>query len=107
MADEFHAEALRGLCCVRGMLINTNFSFMFTRREIIIGKRGAMDTFFHHEDTVNVDTSFQQCELIRSPLLLKKLSACDMYVLLFLPPIYRLSTNFGCLNFLPKKVPSI
>ena len=28
----------------------------------LLGKRGAKDTFFHHEDTVDVDTSFQQCE---------------------------------------------
>ena len=27
-----------------------------------LGKSGARDTFFHHEDTVDVDTSFQQCE---------------------------------------------
>ena len=27
-----------------------------------LGKRGARDTFFHHEDTADVDTSFQQCE---------------------------------------------
>ena len=35
---------------------------MFTSRENFLGKRGARDTFFHHEDTVDVDTSFQQCE---------------------------------------------
>ena len=35
---------------------------MFTSREIFLGKRGARGTFFHHEDTVDVDTSFQQCE---------------------------------------------
>ena len=36
---------------------------MFTRREKCLGKRGEeRDTFFHHEDTVDVDTSFQQCE---------------------------------------------
>ena len=40
---------------------NTNFSYMFTSRENFLGKRGARDTFFHHEDTVDVDTSFQQC----------------------------------------------
>ena len=31
-------------------------------RERVPGKRGARDTFFHHEDAVDVDTSFQQCE---------------------------------------------
>ena len=31
---------------------------MFTSRENFLGKRGARDTFFHHEDTVDVDTSF-------------------------------------------------
>ena len=41
---------------------NTNFSYMFSSRENFLGKRGARDTFFHHEDTVDVDTSFQQCE---------------------------------------------
>ena len=35
---------------------------MFTSRKIILGKRGARNTFFHHEDAVDVDTSFQQCE---------------------------------------------
>ena len=35
---------------------------MFTSRENFLGKRGARDTFFHHEDTVDVDTSFQQYE---------------------------------------------
>ena len=30
--------------------------------QILLVKRGARDTFFHHEDTVDVDTSFQQCE---------------------------------------------
>ena len=30
--------------------------------KIFLIKRGARDTFFHHEDTVDVDTSFQQCE---------------------------------------------
>ena len=35
---------------------------MFTSRKKILGKRGARDTFFHHEDAVDVDTSFQQCE---------------------------------------------
>ena len=35
---------------------------MFTSRDKFHGKRGARDTFFHHEDTVDVDTSFQQCE---------------------------------------------
>ena len=30
--------------------------------KIFLVKRGARDTFFHHEDTVDVDTSFQQCE---------------------------------------------
>ena len=35
---------------------------MFSSRENFLGKRGARDTFFHHEDTVDVDTSFQQCE---------------------------------------------
>ena len=35
---------------------------MFTSRGHFFGKRGAGDTFFHHEDTVDVDTSFQQCE---------------------------------------------
>ena len=30
--------------------------------KLILGKRGARDTFFHHEDTVDVDTSFQQCK---------------------------------------------
>ena len=35
---------------------------MFTNRETFLGRRGASDTFFHHEDTVDVDTSFQQCE---------------------------------------------
>ena len=37
-------------------------SYMFTSRETFLGKRGARDTFFHHEDTVNVDTSFQHYE---------------------------------------------
>ena len=41
---------------------NTNFSYMFSSRENVLGKRGARDSFFHHEDTVDVDTSFQQCE---------------------------------------------
>ena len=35
---------------------------MFSSRETFLGKRGPMDTFFHREDTVDVDTSFQQCE---------------------------------------------
>ena len=35
---------------------------MFTSRENYLGKRGARDTFFHHEDTVDVDTSLQQYE---------------------------------------------
>ena len=35
---------------------------MFTSMEDFFGKRGARDTFFHHEDTVDVYTSFQQCE---------------------------------------------
>ena len=35
---------------------------MITSKERFLGKRGAMDTFSHHEDTVDVDTSFQQCE---------------------------------------------
>ena len=35
---------------------------MFSSRENFLGKRGARDTFFHHEDTVDVDTSFPQCE---------------------------------------------
>ena len=35
---------------------------MFTRREHFLAKRGARDTFIHHEDTVDVDISFQQCE---------------------------------------------
>ena len=35
---------------------------MLTSRETFLGKRGARDTFFHHEDIVDVDTSFQQCE---------------------------------------------
>ena len=30
--------------------------------KIFLVKRGARDTFFHHEDTLDVDTSFQQCE---------------------------------------------
>ena len=30
--------------------------------KIFLVKRGARDTFFHHEDTVDADTSFQQCE---------------------------------------------
>ena len=38
MADEFHVEELKPFLV-----------------------RGARDTFFHHEDTVD-DTSFQQCE---------------------------------------------
>ena len=90
MADEFHAEALRDLCCVCGVLIFKNghevFSRVgdmsrtfnnlfdvinmptqichtcFTSRGKLRGKRGARDTFFHHEDAVSVDTSFQQCE---------------------------------------------
>ena len=33
---------------------------MFTSRKIFLG--GAMDTFFLHEDTVDADISFQQCE---------------------------------------------
>ena len=41
---------------------NTNFLCMFSSRENFLGKRGARDTIFHHEDTVDVDTSFQQCE---------------------------------------------
>ena len=41
---------------------NTNFSYMYTSRENFLGKRGARDTFFHHEYTVDVDTSFQQCK---------------------------------------------
>ena len=43
-------------------LLTTYFSCMFTSRETFHGKRGARDTFFHHEDTVDVDTSFQQCK---------------------------------------------
>ena len=35
---------------------------MFSSRENFLGKRGARDAFLHHEDTVDVDTSFQQCE---------------------------------------------
>ena len=35
---------------------------MFTRRENFLGKKVTRDIFFHHEDTVDVDTSFQQCE---------------------------------------------
>ena len=35
---------------------------MFRSRENFFGKRGERDTFFHHEDTVDADTSFQQCE---------------------------------------------
>ena len=35
---------------------------MFTSMETFLGKRGARDTFFHHEDIVDVDTSFQQCK---------------------------------------------
>ena len=89
MADEFHVEPLRGLCCVCGVLIFKNghevssrvgdmsrtFNHLFdvtnTPTQIShtclrAGKhfllRGARDTFFHHEDTVDVDTSFQQCE---------------------------------------------
>ena len=41
---------------------NTNFSYMFTSRVNFLGKRGARDTFFHHGDTVDVDTSFQHYE---------------------------------------------
>ena len=45
-------------------------------------------------------------EMKRFAFLKGKLSACDMYVLLFLPTFYRLFTNFGRSNLLPKKVPS-
>ena len=34
---------------------------MFTSKEIFL-VRGARNTFFHHEDTFDVDTSFQHCE---------------------------------------------
>ena len=42
--------------------VNPTFSYLFTSRETVLGKRGTRDTFFHHKDTVHVDTSFQQCE---------------------------------------------
>ena len=32
------------------------------RSKKFLGKRGARETFFHHENTVDVDTTFQQCE---------------------------------------------
>ena len=35
---------------------------MFTSSEKFLGNRGARDTLFHQENTVDVDTSFQQCE---------------------------------------------
>ena len=70
MADEFHAEALRRAGACQELLTtylcdkhaNTNSLYMFTSKETFLGKRGARDTFFHHEDTVDVDTSFQHCE---------------------------------------------
>ena len=34
----------------------------FQARHIFLVNRGARDNFFHHEDTVDLDTSFQQCE---------------------------------------------
>ena len=41
-------------------VINMQHKFvMFRSREIFFGKRGARDTFSHHEVTVDVGTSFQ------------------------------------------------
>ena len=40
----------------------TQISHTCLRAGRCLGKRGARDTFFHHEDTVDVDTTFRLCE---------------------------------------------
>ena len=88
MADEFHVEALRGLCCVCGALIFRNghevssrvgdmsrtFNHLFVvinmptqsshtclraGKIFLVKEEIKRYTFFHHEDIVDVDISFQ------------------------------------------------
>ena len=49
MADEFHAEALRGLCCACGVLI-------FKNGHELSSRLGCMSRTFNHLDVINMSS---------------------------------------------------
>ena len=66
MADEFHAEALRGLCCVRGVLIFKNGHEVYSR----VGDMSR--TFNHLFDVINMSTQISHTCLRAGKIFLVK-----------------------------------